>query len=344
MLFLNATDIESCLVRNELMDQMEEAMSLFETQEVNMPPRTHLSHDKNTLLLMPCFGQEYFSTKLVSVFPGNQGTANPVVNGIVVLNDAKTGVPVAVLDGQTLTAIRTGAVGGLGTRYFASLSSNTAGLVGSGVQGFHQLLFAATAHIETTGHPLKTIYIYNRDASKVPDFIALLRPQLEGTELRHAATVEELLEESDTVILATSSAKPVLPDEPSLLDGKCIVAIGSYTPDMQEIPKSAFMLADAIFMDTSHAIHESGDLINPLKHGWISPEKLTSLGQFLLELKKTKSKDASKFSKNHGDYGASDYMRGRTVIYKSVGMAVFDLMAAIHIFKCAIKDNVGTKL
>lgn len=333
MLFLNGEDIKACLVRSELMDQMEEAMRLFEADSVNMPPRTHVTHGENTLLFMPCFGTDYFCTKLVSVFPGNQGTDYPVVNGIVILNDIRTAAPVAILDGQTLTGIRTGAVGSLGVRHFSSSEASVAGLVGAGAQGFHQILFAAAAHIELTGQPLKTVYIYDRNSEKSADLIKKLKPELQTTELRQAITVEELLESSHTVVLATASTVPVLPDNPELLRGKCFIGIGSYTPEMQEFPKSAFEMADRMFLDTSHATHESGDVINPLKNSWIAPENVQSLGQFLLNIKQSESSEIS--------LKESESLRGKTIIYKSVGMAVFDLMAAIYIFDRARKNGIG---
>lgn len=364
MLFLNSKDIESCLVRNELMNQMEEAMSLFEANQLNMPPRTHVTDRENALLFMPCFGKEYFCTKLVSVFPGNEGTEHPVVNGIVILNDAKTGVPVAILDGQTLTGIRTGAVGGLGVRHFSSLGSDTAGIVGSGVQGFHQILFACTAYLELNGKPIRRVYIHNRNSRKVQGFIASLESatdntELEGTEFIHATSVEELLEASQTVILATSSEQPVLPDKPELLEGKCIVAIGSYRPDMQEIPRSAFEIADRMFLDTSHAAHESGDVINPLKHGWINRDKVQSLGDFLIknknfhnfchpeftEKKETlKEEETGHLDTSDNSHSSDEVLRGKNIIYKSVGMAAFDMMAAVYIFNRAKKCNTGRQL
>lgn len=344
MLFLNGDDIKACLVRSELMDQMEEAMCLFEENRVNMPPRTNVTHGEKALLFMPCFGVDYFCTKLVSVFPGNQGTQYPVVNGIVILNDVKTAAPVAILDGQTLTGIRTGAVGGLGMRHFSSSDASVVGLVGAGAQGFHQILFSAAAHSQLTGEPLKRAYIYDRDAEKSADLIKKLKPELQTTEFRQAVTVEELLEASQTIITATASPMPVLPDNPRLFEGKCLVGIGSYTPDMQEFPKSAFEVADLMFLDTNHAAHESGDVINPLKNRWISSDKVQSLGQFLLNKKRRESFNTQESVQNPESLKESELIRGKTVIYKSVGMAVFDLMAAVYIFNRARKNGLGQDL
>lgn len=320
MLFLNARDIQNVLEKKVMIDHMEEAMLHFETGKLSMPPRNHLKHGENTLLIMPCFGETHFSTKLVTVFPGNRGTPAPVVNGMVLLNNIGTGEPVAMLDGQALTGFRTGAVGAVGIRHLSPEEPQTLGLVGAGVQGFHQICFAAATR------PLKAVYVYTRDNSKLPAFFDKLEPELGAIPLKQAGTIEELLKVSRTVILSTSSNSPVLPEKPELLKGLTMVGIGSYRPEMQEFPRAAFEVADAMFLDTDHARRESGDVINPLKQGWISEDRMQTMGKALLNRKE------------------KEHWSGKTTIYKSVGMAAFDLAAAIYIFKNALKKGVGQHL
>ncbi len=346
MLFLNAEDIENALDKNDLIDQMEEAMLLFETGKLSMPPRNHLEHGENTLLIMPCFGQTYFSTKLVTVFPGNRGTDFPVVNGMVLLNDIKTGEPVAMLDGQALTGIRTGAVGAVGIRHLSPETPHpqVLGIVGAGVQGFHQVRFAAAAR------PLEAVFVHNRDSAKIPAFIKKLEPELDGIPLKQAGSIEELLEASQTVILATSSSSPVLPEKPELLKGLTLLGIGSYRPDMQEFPRAAFEVTEQMFLDTDHARHESGDVIRPLEHGWISDNKVETMGKFLFNRKKRKSLgelSGESLSEPLRELSKESFKKSlykKTTIYKSVGVAAFDLAAAIYIFKNAQKKGLGQRL
>ena len=91
---------------------------------------------------MPCFGSDYFSTKLVSVFPKNLLIKEPMIYGSVILNDGQTGKPLAVMDGSKLTAMRTAAVGAVGVKHLSPENASTLGVVGLGIQGFHQALFA----------------------------------------------------------------------------------------------------------------------------------------------------------------------------------------------------------
>ncbi|MCP4709997.1 MAG: ornithine cyclodeaminase family protein, partial [Planctomycetes bacterium] len=145
MLFLSHDDMNESVTYDEIMDQVEEALKLNETKDFHMPLRTHVEHQGNTLLLMPCFTRQSFGTKLVTLFPGNEQKELPTLHGVMVLNDALSGVPQAVLNGAALTSMRTGAVGGVSIRHLAPDNAHTVGIVGTGVQGFHQALFACEA-------------------------------------------------------------------------------------------------------------------------------------------------------------------------------------------------------
>jgi len=117
MLILNESDIIQAVDFNELLKSVEEAFLIQEAGNFNMPNRMHVEQDGNVLLLMPCFTDDLFSTKLVSIFPENINHGKPVIYGSVILNDGKTGEPLALLNGSKLTALRTGAVGALGLLY-----------------------------------------------------------------------------------------------------------------------------------------------------------------------------------------------------------------------------------
>ncbi|MFH1156308.1 MAG: ornithine cyclodeaminase family protein [Pseudomonadota bacterium] len=320
MWYLNANDIEAAVDRSILIEKMETAMRLAETGDIVMPPRTYVEYGDNSLALMPCFAESGFSTKLVTIFPGNQTGPDPVVNGLVVLNDIRTGVPRAILNGQALTAIRTGAVGAVGVKHLAVFEPHALGLVGAGAQGFEQVLCAA--EIRT----LTDVYVHDRDVSKVGDFMTRLKKRLPCVRIRSAAGADEMLAVCRTIVLSTTSSQPVLPDSEVLLKGKCLIATGSYRPDMQELPRAAFVCAGGMLLDTLDAKSESGDIIRPLAQGWLREEALQTMGQFLLN---RKEKEA---------------LQGETTIFKSVGMAFFDLMAAQYIFESARTRGLGKEI
>ncbi len=318
MLILSATDLLKIVDHTELVNHIETGLRSMEANEVIMPQRMHLDFGNNTLLLMPCVGQKYFSTKLVSMFPGNSKIGLPPIFGSVVLNDGQTGKPLAMIEGSMLTGLRTGAVGGIGTRYTTRENIESIGLVGTGTQGLYQLQFILRER------PVSKVYIFNQDTKVYGDFISRISADFPGTDFSIAKTTEMLVRNSDLIITATNSNSPVLPGDSGIFENKHIIAVGSYKPAMQEIPDEAFKIATHIVVDTEHAIHESGDLINPVEKGLIAKDQIIPISKVVTD-KKTISKSG-------------------TTIFKSVGMALFDLAAAGYFYQKAIQSGLGTQV
>ncbi len=316
MLILNKQLIQQLADPGELMDTLEQALIQQEKGEIIMPRRMHADFDGNLLLLMPCYSGDFFATKMVSVYPKNTAKNLPAVYGSVVLNDGQTGKPLAMLEGSSLTAHRTGAVGGVGIKYTTPEKVETAGLIGAGVQGYHQLKYACNVR------PVKSVRIFDRNTSVIENLIEKLSADFPEIRFSPTKTIEELLDHSQLIITATTSEKPVLPDKPGLLIGKHFVAIGSYTPKMQELPGKLFCLADQLFVDTEHAAYESGDVINPVKAKSLAGEQLIPVSKLITEKVSLSSNS--------------------TTIFKSVGMALFDLAAAKYFYQKASKNSVGT--
>ena len=145
MIILSKEDIEKLVDPDKMMDQIEEAYKIFGSGEYYMPPRPSVEHDNKTLMYMPCYTKEIIGTKMLTIFPDNAKLGLPSIDGIILLNNAVTGAPEAVLDGQSVTAWRTGAVGGVGIRHLSRKDCHTVGIVGAGVQGFHQAIYACAA-------------------------------------------------------------------------------------------------------------------------------------------------------------------------------------------------------
>ncbi|MFA5902819.1 MAG: hypothetical protein WC836_02715 [Desulfobacula sp.] len=137
MLFLNKSEIQK-IDQKIIQTSVENAYKITLSKDYHMPDRMHVSDGLNSLLLMPCFSGQYFSTKLVSVFPDAVKHGQPVVNGVVVLFNNISGQPLAVMDGAAITAQRTGAAGGLAVKMLSPENIKTAGVLGAGVQGFSQ--------------------------------------------------------------------------------------------------------------------------------------------------------------------------------------------------------------
>jgi len=320
MIYLTEKDITDAVSVNEVVDAIEASMHLYETKAFHMPQRLGVDYEENTLLLMPCFTEDCFGTKLVTLFPGNPEKHIPVLNGIMVLNDAQTGVPLALLDGPALTALRTAAVGAVSIRHLAANDAQSLGIVGAGVQGFYQAWVACTAGNFTD------VFVYDLEPEKSSALVEKLPQRIGHVKLHQADRVEELLENTRVVITATTSAEPVLPDKEELLAGKHFVGIGSYKPDMREFPRALFNLLKYVFIDTDDALKESGDLIIPLQNNWVRKEQVMTLGRFLTENKR------------------KDEIRNETTLFKSVGMALFDVCASKLIYEKAVEKGLGQKI
>lgn len=159
-----------------------------------------------------------------------------------------------------------------------------------------------------------------------------LADALPGVRLHQAPSPEALLEAADIVITATTSNEPVLPNEPSLYRGKHFVGIGSFRPQMREFPAALFKEVDRVFVDTEHALEETGDLITPLAEGWLERSRIQTLGHYLLSRQEK--------SNSSGDYDQAK-IKSMTTFFKSVGMALFDLMVGQLIYEKAVEKGLG---
>lgn len=320
MLFLAESDILQAVTVEQVMDTIESTMLLYEKKDFHMPARAHLDYGENTLLLMPCFTKGGFGTKLVTVFPNNAARNAPVTDGVMLLNHGETGAPMALLNGRTLTAMRTGAVGGVSVRHLARKNAATLGVIGAGVQGFYQALFASSAR------NVRDIYIFDLFPQKLPSFMEKLSQALPKVKVHKAAGTQELLEECEIIVTATTSQEPVLPDDQGLLAGKHFVGIGSFKPSMREFPECLFKLLKRVYVDTEHAVEETGDLLVPLQNGWIDKSQVQTLGQFLME------------------NGNKAEAQQATTLFKSVGMALFDLTVSQLIYEQAVQKGLGQEI
>jgi ornithine cyclodeaminase/alanine dehydrogenase-like protein (mu-crystallin family) len=114
MLVLNDHDIAGLLSMEETIEAVEAALIDNEQNICLVPKRMHIDWGGSTFLSMPSFSDRYFGTKLVTVVPENSRRHLAVTNGAMLLNDAHTGLPIAIMNAAKLTALRTGALGRLG--------------------------------------------------------------------------------------------------------------------------------------------------------------------------------------------------------------------------------------
>jgi ornithine cyclodeaminase len=308
MNYFDSSTIENIAPFSEWVDMMEKALlQSIEPGGYVMPKRMHLDYGADTFLLMPCITDEYWVTKLVSFCPGNKASGHPSIYGTVVLNDTKTGKPLAIMDGSAITAMRTAAVSAVGIRHLSPPDSHSLGIIGAGIQGTWQALFACSER------EINEIWIFDQNRENLFHFAEKMKIRNPMIKVIHAANASEVAMNSDIIICATNSQNPVFPDEKELFTGKTFIGIGSYKPDCREFPEQLFHQLDQIYVDTLDGKKESGDLITPVKNNWIAEKEIYPIGSLLT--------------------GENIPTPNGTRLFKTVGFALLDLFAAKLVYE-----------
>lgn len=320
MRIISSEEMKKAVTDKEMIDSIEESFHVFATENFTMPDRLVVSHEEDSMLYMPCLTKDIIGTKMLSLFPKNPSKGKPLINGLMILTNREDGSPMALMDGQLLTAMRTGAVGGHAIRHLAHQNSKSLGLVGCGVQGLYQIKYACAER------SIETVYLYDPFKEDLSSFIRDIKHETGHSSINCVVCADssELVKQSDIIITATSSKEPVLPNDVSLLRGKCIVSIGSWRPDMREVPDAIWQLVETVYTELPYACEETGDLSYPLAKGMLQPDQVCYMADYLKELKK----------------GTKVHL-GETRFYKSVGMSLFDLVVAKNIFQRAKEKNIG---
>jgi ornithine cyclodeaminase len=311
MLFLNADHVRKALPMGATVEAMKRAFAALSDGNAEVPLRLNLPVAPNggQVLFMPAYVKdsqgESLAVKIVSLFANNPAAGLPFIHAAVLVLNPTTGKPEALLEGGTLTAIRTGAAGGVGIDLLARPDSRTAAIFGAGVQARTQLEAACAVR------RIREAWIYDPDSNRVTSFIETMNQVLEGrVNLHSAGSPAEALIAADIVCTATTSQTPVFADA-DLRPGTHISGVGSYTPAMQEIPAETVRRARVYVDSRTAALTEAGDLIQPLQAGLIPAEHiLGEIGEVVL-------------GRIPGRTGPD-----QITFFKSVGVAVQDAAAA----------------
>jgi ornithine cyclodeaminase len=211
-----------------------------------------------TLLLMPAWKpHDALGVKIVNVFPGNNKKGLPGLYSLYCLFDAEHGAPIALLDGNVITARRTVAVSALAASYLARPDASRLLVVGAG--RIANLLPAAYREVRA----IRRVEVWDINAGLADALIARLRKL--DFDASVAPDLEAAVRAADIVTCATLSTRPLVLGE-WLHPGVHLDLIGSFTPEMRETDDAAIRRA-SVFVDTETALAESGDLLQPLQSG-----------------------------------------------------------------------------
>ncbi|MCW5625732.1 MAG: ornithine cyclodeaminase family protein, partial [Burkholderiales bacterium] len=216
-----------------------------------------------TLLLMPAWRPgEVVGVKVLQVAPGNAARGEPAVHSLYILSDARTGKPLALLDGAELTARRTAAASALAAAYLARASVSRLLIVGTG------RLAPNLAAAHATVRSYSSITVWGRRADAAQAMAARIRAET-GIETGVAANLEDAVREADVISCATLSREPLVHGA-WLQPGTHLDLVGAFTPAMRETDAAA-MAVGSVWVDTlAGACAEGGDIVQAIAAGVLS--------------------------------------------------------------------------
>jgi ornithine cyclodeaminase/alanine dehydrogenase-like protein (mu-crystallin family) len=263
-----------------------------------------------TLLLMPAWSraedpQQYLGVKIVTVYPGNVARSLPGLVSTYILYDASTGQQLAIIDGNTITGRRTVATSALAARMLARPQSSRLLVLGAGRVG------SLIPHAYRAVLPIEHVAIWSPVADEAEGLVARLRA--DGITARIVDNLEAAVREADIVSAATLATEPLIKGD-WVKPGTHVDLIGAFTPAMRESDDDLVRKA-SIYVDTMEALHEPGDIVQPLRDGIISKDAILGSLADLARRKVTARTSDSQIT-----------------LFKAVGSGLADLVAARMVY------------
>jgi len=322
-LLLSRSDIEKLLPMEDAIVAVEAAFGDLAAGKVTMPQRSaiRLPAYDGLHLGMPAYlagVNSALGLKVVTVYPRNPVEHNlPTTIGVLLLSDPATGAPLAVMEAGFLTALRTGAVGGVAAKYLARQDAKRVGVFGAGQQARTQLRAACAVRRITSAK------VYDIDPARARSYAAEMSDQL-AVKVESVADPASVVRGADILVAASSSASPLFKGQ-WLEPGQHINAIGSHSPDRRELDTET-IVRSKVFPDLRTAcLAEAGDLLIPIREGAIAETHLgPDLGEVVAGKKPGRESDQE------------------ITVFKSVGLAIQDIAAASLIYRRALEKGVGT--
>jgi len=317
-IWLNEADVRTVLPMRDLIDTMETALRAFSCGEVRQPVRQVIEtgSGRNFFAAMPAYFESgaAMGAKLVTVYHQNAGRGLPTHQAVIVLLDAETGALLAVMDGRYITEARTAAVSAVALRVLARQGARTLAIIGSGVQ--------AGSHLRAFSEVWKfsAIRCWSPTQTNLQRFV-------EGhPEIVAAPSAEAAVRGADVVVLATSTATPVVCNE-WVAPGACVISVGACRPSQREMDPLLVARGRVIVDSRAAALQEAGDLVIAMAEGHFGADHIAGeLGEVL----------AGRVAGRMDDE--------QVTILKPLGQAVEDVAAAQLAYTRALAEGRGVAL
>jgi len=316
-LFLSKSEIESLLTMREAIDAVEKGFKSKGTVEKSVKAWLFFQEQGGDLALWSAYMPEKKAAgmKAIGYNMNNFRHGLPTITAIIILYDPETSFPIAIMDGTSVTAYRTGAAGAVAAKHLARTDSRVIGLIGAGVQGYYQLRGLNEVF------QLDRVNIYD----KIPERSANLAERISRElDVKTVACPDArgAVVGSDIVVTATPAREPVVMND-WIAPGTHLNAIGADEPGKQELDVNVLKRA-RIFVDDIPESMRRGETNVAISKGVIGAEDICAeLEEVIARRKEGRTSDAE------------------VTVFDATGIAMEDVVVAWETYNKAKKNGVG---
>lgn len=319
MLLLGAADVAAVFDLRTAIESQRTAFAALGSREVRLAPRL-LLHGPGPSDVAFCYVSRLPTTgtvaKFGSVNPGNVARGRPSVSALIIVQDPVDGRPVAIIEGESVTRLRTCAASAVAVDHLAVPDASRLAVIGCGVQG--------RAHVRALAaiRPIADIRVAGRRSESAADMAHELHKEL-GMPVTAVASARDAVADADIVATCTTSKDPVVRGS-WLAPGCTVVSVGSFAPDRREADVDLLSRAAAVVVDdVATAREQAGPVVAALAADALAEADLIALGTVVT-------------GAGEGRRSPSDI-----VYYNSVGLGIQDTAAASLIIERARAIGVG---
>lgn len=306
---ISLDQINTILPSIDIISVIEEGFCQYAAGETVVPPVGEMILEKGEVHIKYGYVKEdaFYVIKIASGFYGNLQLGLPSGNGMLLLFSQQTGQPVAILlDEGVLTDIRTAAAGAIAAKYFAPEKISRIGIVGTGTQACLQLQYLRSITA------CRDVLVWGRGNAQLLAYSKALKPF--GYQVKTTNDISEVQQTCNLIVTTTPAEAPLL-QVSDLKPGTHITAVGSDTPEKQELDPQILARADVVIADSISQCLVRGEISHAIKNGLIVQDQLIELAQVI------KGRQKGRQSEN------------QTTVVDLTGVAVQDIAIATAVYK-----------
>jgi len=321
MLILSREDVKQVLDVAELFEALKHGFRMLAEGQWQVPLRTSIdmSHHEGVALFMPayCEGLSTAGAKLVTIVSRNRAKNLPLIHSVYLHVNAETGQIQSLMDAEVLTGLRTATTSALVADLVGKSGGRVLAIFGTGAQArFHVEVF-------TKLFSIGEVLVYGHTPDSSEEFAGRIERQFR-MPARRAVMAE--LKRADLICTCTTNSEPVFKWK-DIRPGVHITGMGSYRPHTREIGTEVVKNSTVIVDTYEGALHEAGDIVIPINEGAITREHIYASIAELVSGAKQAPDD-----------------QGKTTLFKSLGMALEDLVAADLAYRKAVDKGIGKEV